>query len=629
MSKANLIIKDGLFVLCSEVMYYPTAEELYSYEFSNAALSEIRKEEIIPSSAVQKIRFRRKPCQLKYAMISGHLIPKLNDEVLDEEQIKSFAKYGYTIIDNRFYSCINEDRLLLNRSISSVTLKDQLSILADLHSKNLLSGETQSIFANLRKEYFSELLIEKKGSIFKVKLYPYQKIGVQWLVHCYFNKIGTILGDDMGLGKTAQIIALIAECHERSVLKNVLIVVPNSLIENWKREFEFFCPAIRPYIHNGLRTGLSENLAKYKVVILPYSILSNDIEMLSELTPDLLIFDEASLLKNPDSNRTIAAKRIKASCIVAMTGTPVENSLIDLWSIADLVFPGYLGSKNEFSERYIAKTIDETLDNDLSDLESLINQILIRRMKTDVLDDLPTRIDIDQPIVMTGSEKRFYDEIINTIKSERSSHDYILQAINQLQQYTSHPELLSDKINFNLNNLKSSSAKFTRLFELLDEIKARHEKVLIFANHIKTIDILLFAVRETYSCPVYFIDGRIDKDQRLSQVDAFSSEVGFSAMILNPTTAGMGLNITAANHVIHYSRQWNPALEEQATARAYRNKQSKAVNTYYMFYADTIEEVIDDRLRKKRKLSSRVISKVDNKENEMDTIIKYINDLKD
>ena len=331
--------------------------------------------------------------------------------------------------------------------------------------------------------------IEKEEGIFKANLYPYQKIGVQWLVHCYFNKVGTILGDDMGLGKTAQIIALIAECHERSALNNAVIVVPNSLIENWKREFEFFCPTIQPYIHNGLRTGLSENLEKYKVVILPYSIISNDIEMLSELTPDLLVFDEASLLKNPESNRTIAAKRIKASCTVAMTGTPVENSLMDLWSIADLVFPGYLGSKSEFSEWYIEKTIDKTLDNDLTDLESLVNQILIRRMKTDVLDDLPSKIDIDQPIVMSGAEKTFYDEIVSKIKSETSSHDYILQAINQLQQYTSHPELLNDTINFDLKCLKASSAKFTRLFELLDVIKARDEKVLIFANHIKTIDI--------------------------------------------------------------------------------------------------------------------------------------------
>jgi len=295
-----------------------------------------------------------------------------------------------------------------------------------------------------------------------------------------------------------------------------------------------------------------------------------------------------------------------------------------LWSIVDLVFPGYLGSKREYSQRYIENTIDETLKKDLSDLERLVNQILIRRMKSEVLEDLPSKIDIDQPILMSGEEKEFYDGIVNTIKSENSSHGHILQSTNLLQQYTSHPELLNDKVDFNFERLKLSSAKFTRLFELLDVIEARDEKVIIFANHIKTIDILMYALSEKYSLPVFSIDGRVDIDERLNKIDAFSSIKGFSAMVLNPTTAGMGLNITAANHVIHYSRQWNPALEEQATARAYRNNQSKEVNVYYMFYAGTIEEIIDERLRQKRQLSSRIISPVDNKENEMDLMLKYI-----
>ena len=249
MGKTDLSIKNGFFVLQTGVEYYPTVEELYSYEFSNAALSNIQKEDISKSSAVQTIKFRRRPCQLTYTMPADQLIPTCNGEVLEKEQIKSLVKCGYALIDDKVYPCSTEDRLLLDRATSTINLKDQLSVLAELHSRNLLNGETQEILANLRKEYFSELLIEKEGASFKANLYNYQKIGVQWLVHCYFNKVGTILGDDMGLGKTAQIIALIAECHERSALNNAVIVVPNSLIENWKREFEFFCPTIQPYIH--------------------------------------------------------------------------------------------------------------------------------------------------------------------------------------------------------------------------------------------------------------------------------------------------------------------------------------------------------------------------------------------
>jgi SNF2 family DNA or RNA helicase len=223
---------------------------------------------------------------------------------------------------------------------------------------------------------------------------------------------------------------------------------------------------------------------------------------------------------------------------------------------------------------------------------------------------------------MSGAEKTYYDNVIATIKDESNSHDYRLKAINKLQQYTSHPELLNKEVNFNFNSLSASSAKFTRLFELLDVIAAREEKVLIFANHLKTIDILLYAIGERYAPPVFSIDGRVD--ERLKRIDNFSSIKGFSAMILNPTTAGMGLNITSANHVIHYSRQWNPALEEQATARAFRNGQTKDVNAYYLFYADTIEEVIDERLRLKRQLADSVVSVVDSKANELDFFIEHI-----
>jgi SNF2 family DNA or RNA helicase len=402
--------------------------------------------------------------------------------------------------------------------------------------------------------------------------------------------------------------------------------VPNSLLENWKREFNFFCPSINPYFHTGnVRTGLSENLENYLVVIVPYSIISNDIEMLHELKPDLLVFDEASLLKNPESERTIASKRLQASCKIAMTGTPIENSLVDLWSITDLVFPGYLDSKENFKKKYVEKTIDETLENDLTSLESLVNQIIIRRLKSDVLDQLPSKIDIDQPIMMSKSEQKFYNENIQLIQSDESSKDCILKAITVLQQYTAHPEVLNDKVNFDLNYLLKTSSKLQRLIEILDQVAARKEKALIFANHIKAIDILKFVVSKIFSAKVFVIDGRVKASDRLVEIDHFSAQPEFSVMILNPTTAGMGLNITASNHVIHYSRQWNPALEEQATARAYRNKQSKEVNVYYMFYADSIEEVIDERLRKKRELSSKIIGIVDDKESEIDTILKCIN----
>lgn len=624
--EAKLTLKNDLFVLETEVDYFPKIEEIYSYQFHGSGLLGIDKHSIKRSDSIELIKISRKPSKLKYNFEADKILPTHLGRSLKKQNINSILDYGYLLEANKLTTFTDETRCLLKDVVTAVDIKSKLSVLGKLHAKRLLDGDPSQLFSSLRNELSSELIIDLDKDYFKADLYPYQREGVGWLLHCYLNGVGTILGDDMGLGKTAQIIALISECHKRSILDSAVIVVPNSLLENWKREFNFFCPSIKPYFHTGnVRTGLSENLENYLVVIIPYSIISNDIEMLHELKPDLLVFDEASLLKNPESERTIASKRLQASCKIAMTGTPIENSLVDLWSITDLVFPGYLDSKENFKKKYVEKTIDETLENDLTSLESLVNQIIIRRLKGDVLDQLPSKIDIDQPILMSKYEQKFYNEKIQVIQSDENSKDCILKAITVLQQYTAHPEVLNDKVNFDLNYLLKSSSKLQRLVEILDQIAARKEKALIFANHIKAIDILKFVISKIFSAKVFVIDGRVEASDRLVEIDHFSKQPEFSVMILNPTTAGMGLNITASNHVIHYSRQWNPALEEQATARAYRNKQSKEVNVYYMFYADTIEEVIDERLRKKRELSSKIIGIVDDKESEIDTILNCIN----
>jgi SNF2 family DNA or RNA helicase len=308
-----------------------------------------------------------------------------------------------------------------------------------------------------------------------------------------------------------------------------------------------------------------------------------------------------------------------------MTGTPVENNLLDVWSISNIVSPGYLGDKTGFKKRYMEKNISDTLENDLSGLESTISQIMLRRMKVDVLEDLPEKIDIHQPILMPNAERIEYDNIVSDIRNNAEDGARVLQEITKLQQFTSHP-CLTDGVNVDLNvdQLLSRSAKLSRLIELLEEIASRSEKVLIFANHLAAIDLLQRLVKEKFGIDGYNIDGRVDPLERQNRIDLFSGIEGFSVLILNPKTAGMGLNITSANHVIHYSRQWNPALEEQATSRAFRNGQTKDVNAYYLFYADTIEEVIDERLRLKRQLADSVVSVVDIKANELDFFIEHI-----
>ncbi|MCG9659450.1 DEAD/DEAH box helicase, partial [Vibrio mediterranei] len=466
------------------------------------------------------------------------------------------------------------------------------------------------------------LLVEENG-LLKHKLYPYQRHGVHWLLFCLINSIGTILGDDMGLGKTAQVIALVAEALQKKLASRVMIVVPNSLLENWRREFQFFCSDIVPYLHFGNeRTGLAENLSPYKVLIMPYTIMTSDIDMIEDLEVDILVFDEASMLKNPRSERRLAAGRINARSIIAMTGTPVENNLLDLWSLVDLISPGYLDSEENFVNKYVGKTISETLEKDLNILEENISQVMIRRMKEDILTELPDKIDIHQAIALSLQERKTYRELVDAIQN--SDESCVLAEIVRLQKYTSHPFLLNDISKPSVEDLKQASAKFTRLFELLCEINEREEKVLIFANHIAMIDLLKEAIESEFSTPVFTIDGRIEVIERQNAIDNFSALTGFAALVLNPKTAGMGLNITAANHVVHYSRQWNPALEEQATARAFRNGQEKNVNAFYLYYADTIEEVIDERLRQKKALADSVVSVVDEKLTETDFYLEHL-----
>lgn len=453
-----------------------------------------------------------------------------------------------------------------------------------------------------------------KNPFFIRELYDYQKDGLKWLMHCCANKIGGILGDDMGLGKTAQVIALIAWVIEHDIFSNILIVIPGTLIENWKREFEFFAPTLIPYIHHSIsRTGSISLLEEQKIVITSYSIVINDRYLLNKLTWGLVICDEASLIKNPDSGRRISLSAIPAEVRIAMTGTPVENSLIDLWSLADFVNPAYLGSRSDFSLNYIRPEIEKTLtETNLTELRKNISHIMLRRKKEDVLDSLPEKIDIHQALEMSETEGIYYDLQRKKLLTEFNTpvRGNILKEIIELRQYTTHPLLIKHEKNrsTSFDDLVNKSIKFTRTIELLDEIKEREEKVLIFTEYLDMIDMMQSGLSLHYGIKVYTIDGRIPIPERQLNIDRFTREKGFGIILLNPRTAGMGLNITAANHVIHYTRQWNPALEEQASARAYRNGQMKGVNIYYLYYANTIEEIIDNRLKIKKALSGEVIT---------------------
>lgn len=595
-----------------------SSEELYKQGRLNA---------IVNGEMVSLIASKR-PAELHFHFYidpEPHFAVSFKGELLDTQQLNSLTKQGYFVANAKRIHFVNSEiKAYVDSAFSDLHLPSLFKLLRTLSQEGLCEHLPSNFLEALR---IKSKRIAHHEKLFVQELYPYQKQGVDWLSFCVDSGVGTILADDMGLGKTAQIIALCCDVLEKNSNAKILIVVPNPLLDNWIREFAFFAPQVEPYLHYGtVRRGVSSALLGHNVVITPYTTMASDISMLEELYFDLAVFDEASMLKNPNSGRSIAVRRLDIGVAVAMSGTPVENSLMDAWSLSDLVFPLYLGSQEDFKSRYVHRDLSETLSANLEELEASLRQITLRRMKKDVLEQLPEKLDIHLPVSQTESEKSAYDNIIEEMQNDPDGSG-ILPLINKLQQFTAHPALLNPKAPTDVRSLSAQSAKFELMLLKLDAIALSTEKVIIFATFQKAIDLVKGAVKEKYGITASVIDGRTPNEERQPLIDEFSSSEGFDVLILHPRTAGMGLNITAASHVIHYCRQWNPALEEQATARAWRNGQKSVVSVYYMYYANTIEETIDERIRLKQQLSDRVVSVADEKETDKQIMLAYLETL--
>lgn len=572
----------------------------------------------------------KRPAQIKFYLereTFSHFDITFRNSTLNFDQLNSLKEHGYFLdATHRVYFVTDLVRTYIDEASSPLSIPKLLSLLRKLYNDDLIDSFPENLVETLSK---SEALTAVKSSLFEKELYPYQKEGIEWLIFCFNHGLGTILADDMGLGKTAQVIALICDALERNPSSRILIVVPNPLLDNWKREFEFFSPSLTPYVHYGKkRRGIASEIEKYSIIITPYTTLSSDISMFEDINFELALFDEASMLKNPFSTRSIAARKVISDVKIAMSGTPVENSLMDAWALADLVFEGYLGSIGDFKSSYIRPDIRETLNINLYKLEQSLSQITLRRMKKDVLGQLPNKQDIHIAVTASDREVLGYESIIQEMRENLDGgRGNILPLINKLQQYTAHPALLDPTIRTDCKTLASYSAKFELMVLQLDKIKGFGEKVLIFVTFQRAIDLIQNAIEEKYGLLPGVIDGRTPNEKRQPLIDQFSSSSGFDVLILHPKTAGMGFNITAATNVIHYCRQWNPALEEQATARAWRNGQKEAVSVFYMYYANTVEEIIDERIRLKQELSDRVVSVTDDKETDKKIMMDYLESL--
>jgi len=443
-----------------------------------------------------------------------------------------------------------------------------------------------------------------------IKLYPYQNIGKNWLLERYSKNQPALLADDMGLGKTIQVISFLVEKFRSSEIENCLIIVPNSLLANWSNEFNKFTSGADIYIHWGERHGMVSQIKSKQIVISTYSTVKQDESLFEDLLFDLVILDEASLIKNPYSNRTKAIKAINRKFSIAMTGTPFENSATDLWALTDFLYEDFLGDLETFKNEY--GNIHELPESKISFLEDSIKPIMLRRKKEDVLEDLPSKIDIFTPLTMSPNERRRYLQLETEIKENINDKAVALKLIIELRKFTSHPGL-QDGTLFELDivQLKASSNKFSHLCSIIENTN-NDEKILVFENFVDPISKFTKIIKDYYEIPCFEIHGKIQDRQNV--IDEFSNENSKCILFLNPKTAGMGLNIVAANHVVHFSRQWNPALESQATARAWRIGQELPVFVHYLYYEDTIESRITHRLKLKESISTDLIQVSDSVE---------------
>jgi len=427
-------------------------------------------------------------------------------------------------------------------------------------------------------------------------LYPYQLDGWRWLKFVIGEGIGGLLADEMGLGKTLQIISALSDCG-RLKLAHTLVIAPGSLLENWRREIAKFAPGLSVVKHHGpQRTGHFRDLLGFNVVIASYDTAVRDLSLMKMIEWDAVILDEAQNIRNPDALRTKSVKSIPRKVSLAMTGTPMENRLTDLWSIMDFVASGYLGELAEFNAHH-----DESVDG-AQGVEPLVSPLMLRRRVADVAKDLPERIDIPEVIELSDAEAAEYERIRQDIFAKHGRAASLV-ALTSLRQFCAHPSILAGAP----TSAPGDFSKFARLQEILTEIAEAGEKAIVFTSYTAMADMIARYVEIQMGIFSATLDGRLAIDDRQPLIDRFSQVEGPAVLVLNPKAGGAGLNITAASHVIHYNLEWNPALEDQASARAHRRGQTRPVTVRRLFCADTVEDVVNDRVQSKRAIADTAI----------------------
>jgi len=446
-------------------------------------------------------------------------------------------------------------------------------------------------------------------------LRPYQKAGVQWLWTLWSLGLGGCLADDMGLGKTIQVIALLSMLESRDEPGVDLLVVPASLVENWRLELARFAPRLRALIAHPsqlpsprIKALEASEVEAHHLVITTYGTARRT-PWMQEHPWRMVVLDEAQAIKNPAAKQTRAIKKLPARWRLALTGTPVENRLGDLWSLFDFLNPGLLGSATSFGK--LCKSMVKRSDG-YAPLRALVGPYVLRRLKTDrrVISDLPDKIELTAHCLLTRVQAAHYERAVRELAEALETREgmerrgVVLAFLMRFKQICDHPSLWLGDGDFDAE----ASGKLVRLAELCEPIAARQEKVLVFTQFRTMIEPLRAQLEACFGHPGLVLHGGTRVKRRQGLVDRFQQDERVPFMALSLKAGGTGLNLTAANHVVHFDRWWNPAVENQATDRAFRIGQRRKVLVHKFVCRGTVEERIDELIADKRELAEQVLS---------------------
>ncbi|MFC1714380.1 DEAD/DEAH box helicase [Candidatus Poribacteria bacterium] len=566
----------------------------------------------------------------------------LGDEVITPEELEHLAKLKAPLVQMRgewvmlrpedmeaameFFEKHDEAREMSLRDTVRLSL-DELAELEGIQVEAVECSDWLGSFVDDLKAGKLKRLRQPKE--FVGKLRPYQLRGLSWLASMQQWGLGACLADDMGLGKTIMVISFLLREQKlrKGEIRPNLLICPTSVVGNWQREVGRFGPSLSVMVHHGIDRlsgeEFDEAIMQHDLVITSYGLARRDAEHLAATEWKGVILDEAQNIKNPSSKIAQAARNLRAEYRFALTGTPVENRLMELWSIMEFLNPGYLWSQKRFQEQCVLPIERYNDERAAGELKSLVAPFILRRLKTDkkIISDLPEKLEMKIYCNLTKEQATLYEAVVKDMMDEFDEDERtaemsgierrgkILSGLTKLKQLCNHPALFLH----DYSALEGRSGKLQRLTEMLEEVLAEDDKALIFTQFTEMGDALQDYLTSKFRCDILYLHGGVPQKKRDRMVSMFQeSSNGPPLFIISIRAGGTGLNLTQANHVFHFDRWWNPAVEDQATDRAFRIGQTRNVQVRKFICAGTFEEQIDQMIERKKALAESIVGAGEN-----------------